>query len=552
MYRKAGVRLLITTLFTALIPWAADAQNDYRSYQQVTSTLQALSNQHGAVARLQSIGKTDGGKDIWVLTLGSGDIDNHPAVVITGGVDGRYVMSTELALRFAEGLLGAAQTDSIKNLLASTTIYVLPNVNPEASEQYFASLRYARTGNARATDDDRDGASGEDGYEDLNGDGLITMMRVEDATGQWKKAAADDRIMIKAAEGERGGYLYLTEGRDNDKDGAWNEDGAGGINFNKSLTWDFPYFEAGAGDFPVADKENRAVLDFLFERWNVFALVTFGPSDNLNSPLKFSAGEASKRVLKGVLKTDADANALVAKSYADLVGKKDGAQPVTQGGGFMEWGYFHYARFSFGTPAWTWPEFKMPEDSVEKAKYKPNTDKNKEVDFLRWAEANNHSVFVNWTPVEHPDFPGKKVEVGGWKPFALQNAPYSLVPGIADKHNRFVVKLASMKPEVKIENLQTEAVGKGMTRITADIFNAGQLATMTELAQRTRWVRLTKVEMKLSGAQQLVSGDKVKLLSAIQGGDKVTMSWLVKGSGSVILSAGSAQTGIDTKTITLK
>ena len=514
--------------------------------------MQALSQQHSTVAKLQSIGKTDGGKDIWVLTLGSGDIDNHPALVVAGGVDGRYVLSTELAVKFAEGLLAEAQTDSVKNLLATTTFYVLPNVNPEASEQYFAALKYARTGNGRATDDDRDGQNGEDGFEDLNGDGLITMLRVEDPTGPWKKSEADDRIMTKAADGERGGFLYFSEGIDNDKDGSWNEDGAGGINFNSSLTWDFPYFQPGAGDFPVADKENRAVLDFLFERWNVFALVTFGPSDNLNSPVKYNAGEASKRVLKGMLKTDADANALVSKSYTEIAGKKDGAQPVLQGGGFMEWGYFHYARHSFGSPAWSWPEFKMPDDSAAKASFKPNTDKNKEVDFLRWAEANNHELFVPWTPVSHPDFPGKKVEVGGWKPFAPYNPPFGLVADISEKHNRFLVKLASMKPQVKIENLTTEAVGKGMTRITADIYNAGTLATMTELAEKTRWVRLTRVEMKLSGNQQIVSGDKVKLLSAIQGGDKVSMSWLVKGTGSVTLSAGSAQTGIDTQTITLK
>jgi hypothetical protein len=60
------------------------------------------------------------------------------------------------------------------------------------------------------------------------------------------------------------------------------------------------------------------------------------------------------------------------------------------------------------------------------------------------------------------------------------------------------------------------------------------------------------VEMALTGSQQIISGDKVKLISSIEGGDKVTMSWLVKGSGSVKLSAGSAQTGTDTKTITLK
>jgi len=552
MNNKPKMRLLPSILLAAILPLSGTAQIDYRSSQTTGTQLQALARQYPSLAKVQSIGKTDGGKDLWVLTLGSGDVENHPAVAVVGGVDGRYLASSELALRFAEKLLGGSQIDSIKNLLATTTFYVLPNVNPEATDQYFATLKYARTGNGRATDDDRDGQNGEDGFEDLNGDGFITMIRVEDPTGDWKKLEADDRIMVKAADGETGGYLYLTEGTDNDKDGVWNEDGAGGINFNSSLTWDFPYFQPGAGDFPVGDKENRAVLDFLFERWNVYSLVTFGPSDNLNSPLKYNAGEASKRVLKGILKEDADANALVAKAYADLVGKKEGAVPVTQGGGFAEWGYFHYARYSFSTPAWSWPEFKMPEDSAAKAKYKPNTDKNKELDYLRWAEANSQDLFVAWKTISHPDFPGKKVEVGGWKPFAMYNPPFDQIEGISEKQNAFIVKLAAMKPQVKIENLQVEAVGKGLTRITADIHNPGALATMTELAQKTRWVRMTKVEVQLGSGQQVVAGDKVKLLSSIGGGKKETLSWLIKGSGSITLSAGSAQTGIDTKTITLK
>lgn len=531
---------------------ALRAQADYRSLQQIKTQLDRLVSQHPTAARLETIGTTEGGKDILVLTIGSGDVSNHPAIAVVAGVDGPHLLGQELALRFAEQLLGSVGSDSVRNMLATTTFYVFPNVNPDASEQYFASLKYARAGNGRATDDDRDGENGEDPFEDLNGDGLITMMRVADPTGSWKKHDADDRIMTKARTGETGGYLYLTEGADNDGDGKWNEDGPGGIHFNKSLTWDFPYFEAGAGDFPVADKENRAVLDFLFDRWNVFAVVTFGSSDNLNAPQKYNAGEASKRVLKSPLKADAEMNETIAGYYTAIAGKKDNAQAVIQRGGFMEWAYFHYARYSYGTPGWFWPTFNMPEDSASKALYKPNEDKNREVDYLRWAESEDHDLFVPWRQVSHPDFPGKQVEVGGWKPFAAYNPPYDLVAGLAEAHSRFIVKLASLKPQVKIENVRVEPVGRGLSRVTADIFNPGTFATMTELAERTRWVRKTKVEMTPGNNQQIISGDKVRLLNAIPGGGKETVSWLIKGSGAVTLSAGSAQTGIDTQTITLK
>src|SRR5690606_15120410 len=237
----------------------------YSSHAQVSQRLKSLESGHGALVKLRSLAKTVGGKDVWVLEIGSGDRDNHPAIAVVGGVEGSHILSQELALGFAERLLAGASVDSVKALLASTTFYVFPNVNPDATEQYFAKLRYERSGNASSTDDDRDGRINEDPYEDLNNDGVITMVRVEDPTGRWKTHPADPRIMVLAntEKGEQGKYILITEGTDNDKDGVFNEDGEGGVNFNKNLTFDPPYFEPGAGEHPVSEVETRAVLDYL-------------------------------------------------------------------------------------------------------------------------------------------------------------------------------------------------------------------------------------------------------------------------------------------------
>ena len=72
----------------------------------------------------------------------------------------------------------------------------------------------------------------------MNNDGLITMIRVEDVTGDYIKLKEDERIMSKAnaKEGELGTYKVFSEGIDNDKDGNYNEDGEGGVHFNKNLT----------------------------------------------------------------------------------------------------------------------------------------------------------------------------------------------------------------------------------------------------------------------------------------------------------------------------
>jgi hypothetical protein len=170
--------------------------------------------------------------------------------------------------------LKGSGTDSIKNRLAKTTYYVFPNMSPDAMEQYFAKLKYERNGNATETDDDRDGKLNEDGFDDLDGNGKITMMRIESPIGEYKVNPDDARILIKAdaSKGEKGKYILLSEGFDNDKDGNLNEDGEGGISLNKNFTYRHNTFGAGAGDFPVSEKETRALLDFLYDAFNVYAV----------------------------------------------------------------------------------------------------------------------------------------------------------------------------------------------------------------------------------------------------------------------------------------
>ena len=100
-----------------------------------------------------------------------------PAIAVVGGVQGNHLLGTEMAIAFAESVATGAGTDSVKAILATTTYYIFPNMSPDAMEQYFSKLKYARQGNATATDDDRDGKNGEDEYDDLDGNGKITSMR---------------------------------------------------------------------------------------------------------------------------------------------------------------------------------------------------------------------------------------------------------------------------------------------------------------------------------------------------------------------------------------
>jgi len=203
--------------YLLLIVGSATAQT-YSDHTKVSQRLKTIETANSQTTKLTSLAKTAGGKDIWLLEIGSGDRNNHPGIVVIGGVEGSHLLGTELAVGFAEKLMASANTDSIKTLLANTTFYVLPNVSPDATEQYFAKVKYERSANATATDDDRDGKLNEDPFEDLNNDGQITWIRIEDQTGKWKEHPADPRVMVmaNAEKGESGKYNLVQEGTDND------------------------------------------------------------------------------------------------------------------------------------------------------------------------------------------------------------------------------------------------------------------------------------------------------------------------------------------------
>jgi hypothetical protein len=516
----------------------------YSDHAKLSQRLKSLESSNIQNSKLTSLAKTSGGKDIWLLEVGSGDRANHPAVVVMGGVEGSHLLGTELAVGFAEKLLAAATVDSVKRLLAGTTFYILPNLSPDATEQYFAKVKYERLGNTTSTDDDRDGKVNEDPFEDMNSDGQITWIRIEDQTGKWKTHPADSRIMVmaNAEKGEQGKYNLISEGTDNDKDGKFNEDGEGGIHFNKSLTFDPPYFQAGAGEHPVSEIENRAVLDYLYDRFNVFAVVIFGPVNNLSEPWKFDKAKNSGRVPGGIMENDAKQNKMVGDLYKKSVTLKDAPAAGPQKGDVAQWAYFHYGRQSFSTPGWWAPKFEIPKDTTAAKKYKANDDKNTDVDFIRWADKENVDAFMNWTRINHPDHPNANAEIGGFKPFVRTNPPYGQVDKLATEHTRFLISLGAKKPNVELLNLKTEPLDGGVSRVTVTVQNTGLFPAVTDISKNNNWIKLVKVA--LITEQQVVGGKKITLLPNLEAGESKTLSWLVIGKGKVTIEAGAPQTGV--------
>lgn len=543
-------KTLTALLLCACIAGISRAQDGYSNFNRQSSRIQALAKNYPQFAKVRSLTKTAGGKEIWQITLGTGNTDSKPAIVVVGGVEGPYILGTELAIGFAENLLQASNTDSIRNLLNKTSFYIFPNMSPDAMEQYFSKLRYERWGNANATDDDRDGKLDEDPKDDLDGNGKITLMRIESPVGNYRLHPDDARVLIKAdaTKGEKGMYQLLEEGIDNDKDGSFNEDTEGGVWFNKNLTFKHPSFKPGAGEFAVSEPETRALLDYLFEQFNVYAVISFGSTNNLSTPVSYNPSAANQTIVSGWQEADVKVNNMVSDLYNKTIGQKDAPKAGNSGGDFQSWAYFHYGRYSFSTPGWWVPKARPDTGKKEK----PLSVDDPVANYLRWAASQGiNNSFTEWKKIQHPDFPGQTVEVGGLDPFVLFTPPYSLVADLVKKNTAFITKLAGLQPEVDLINLKTEKLSGGLTRISVEVINRGTMASHSKLGERSYWVKRINVKLNTSGNQSLISGRKIQLLNALEGLETEKLSWLIKGSGKIQLEAGSPTTGTKTIDITL-
>ncbi len=537
-------KLYLVNLFFLLFFFAAFAQNqqDYSNNAKLTQRVKALAQKYPQWIKTKSLTQTTGGKEIWMITIGSAQTETKPAIAVVGGVEGKHLLGVEMAIGFAEKLMARSSTDSIKNLLAKQTFYVFPNMSPDATEQYFVNVKSERSGNATKTDDDRDGKVNEDDFDDLDGNDKITWMRVLDPTGKYKLNPDDTRslILADASKGESGKYILLSEGIDNDKDGTFNEDGDGGVNFNKNSSFNFKPFVPGAGEYAVSEKENRALFDFLFDAFNVYAVVTFGPTNNLSYPVTFNPAAISKRIITGWFDADVKSNALVSERYNKMTKTKDAPKVQSDNGDFAQWAYFHYGRLSFSTPGWWVP--KVSPDSARKEKKFTNEDAT--ASYLRWAASQGTTnTFTPWKAVNHPDFPGQTVEVGGIDPFVLINPPYKMVEEIVVKHTDFVVGLAAMAPQINLINLKTEKVGDGLTRVTLTVMNNGDLPTYTKVGDRSYFLKKIIVKVDVDNNQTIISGRKTQSLESIQPKEFKELTWLIKGNGKITIDAGSPTTG---------
>jgi len=281
----------------------------YRTLEQVETSLAELAGQAPGLVRIWTIGVSAGGEIIQVARVaGDGEVDpdDRPAVFVGANIVGHHNAGTEAALHLLETLLERAGEEPVATLLRERTFYIAPALNPDAHDAMFKSPRFRLVGNAMAIDRDRDGFEQEDPHNDLDGDGRITMMRIADPEGSYIPDAADPRVMAPAdkLKGERGRYRLVSEGVDDDGDGAFNEDGPGGVAPNMNFAHNFPFPDPEAGPWSSYAPETKAILDFVLDRRNIAAAVVYGSANNLLSPPRGSGSAGDLGTMEFELPTN--------------------------------------------------------------------------------------------------------------------------------------------------------------------------------------------------------------------------------------------------------
>lgn len=341
----------------------------------------ALSKKLGEIASsdhatLSTIGSSLGGRPLQLLTIsGSEAPDKQPALLIVAGLDAQYLVSTETATRIAERLL-AEHGEAIEDF----TVYIIPRANPDGAARNMSSGALGHIGNDRLVDEDRDRLLDEDQPDDLDGNGIITIMRrlepTLDDVPSYLADPYDPRLNIEpdSKENQRAVFSLYPEGIDNDNDGQINEDGFGSVDLNQNFMHMWPEHAPHAGRYPLSEPEAHALATFVFSHDNIIAAITLGKHDNLINQPDSKGKDITGRAPKGIDGGDVDLFKQAGEWFKDATGMSS-ASKGDAAGSFYAWLYAQRGLPSFAVNPWALPDAgKDDAKKGESAESKAETD----------------------------------------------------------------------------------------------------------------------------------------------------------------------------------
>lgn len=449
--------------------------NLYHDYAMATELLQHLAKAHPNHVRLQSIGKSIGGREMWVATISNfaqGKEEEKAGMWIDGGIHANEIQATEVVLYTAWYLAEMnGRSPFITKLLNERVFYQLPMMSPDSRDahMYKPNNTHSPRSGQLPVDDDRDGLLDEDGPDDLDGDGHITQMRIRDPRGTHKPHDDYPELMVRAGADERGTYRLLgTEGIDNDGDGEVNEDGDGFYDPNRDFPWNWQpeSVQSGSYRYPLAVPENRLMSEFVLAHPNIAGAQSY---HNAAGMILRGPGAKNDKITGSDL------------AVYDRLGKE--GEQLLPGYKYLEcatglyeahgtefdWFYGMLGVFGFTN------ELNTPYNMF--GNHEGNFFGNQDTLHFFNKRLLFEDGFIPWHEVDHPKY--GKVEVGGMaKNWVRQPASFMLEEE-CHRNMAFTLYHADQMPKVEIESVTVRPLGDDVQEVTAVIANNKLIPTRT-------------------------------------------------------------------------
>ncbi len=360
-------------------PSTAILLDGYHDSAGLSAEADAIAAGSGGTATIVPIGTSRGGRPLIALRIGTPG-DQKPAILVSAGLDGTHLCGSEVAVLVAKELLNPETLAKHPGLFDRATIWIIPRANPDALEATLAGPVPQR-GTLRPVDDDRDGAIDEDPAKDLDGDGVITQMRVKNPPSPFVATLiadpAEARLLKRPESGpaaksvDKPLYAVFVEGIDADGDGRIAEDGVGEVDLDHNFPHRYPEFARDAGPYQISEPESQALVRFVLAHPEIVAAITYGRHDSLVKVPENRDMDATGRTPLVHLPADIDLYQAIGKLYRETTGQAR-ATGIDPAGSFWLWLADHRGMISLASTVWGRPDVpkdeKKPEGSSPDAK----------------------------------------------------------------------------------------------------------------------------------------------------------------------------------------
>ncbi len=447
------------------------AWNRFYDHKEIGEICKRLALAHPDLLHFGSIGKSVQGRDLWLMTITNfkkGEPDRKPGMYIDGNIHSNEIQGAEVALYTAWYLVeNYDQVVWIRDLLDYKIFYIVPTINPDARDFFIhePNTPHSPRSGMMPRDDDGDGLVDEDGFDDLDHDGNIVMMRRKNPNGRWKADADDPRLMVRAKPDEKGQYELLGwEGFDNDGDGRVNEDGPGYYDPNRNWAWNWApsYVQYGGDQYPFSITEDREVADFIMAHKNICGAQSYHNSGGIilrgpGAENDSSYNRSDEQVYDVLAKTGEE----MLPGYDYQVVSKD---MYTVYGGELDWFYGARGIFTFSNELWTsFNYFRRPEKESSgyfgKRKDTYRFDK-----LLLFQEG-----IVPWKKIIHPQY--GKIEIGGVKKAWTRMPPSFMIEDMCHRNMAFTLYHAYQLPQIAVDSVAVKKITGNLNQVDVVIRN---------------------------------------------------------------------------------